>query len=89
MDAGVRNFLRHLKIEARNYYKCKSRGVPKTKMRTNKLSLIRKLTIAEEAIIADNVKATAKKYKVFPAQIRKWKLMITELRAAAQITPKN
>ena len=65
MDARVRNCLSHLKIEARNYYKFKLRVVPKTKMRTNKLSLIRKSTIAEEAINADNVKTTARKYKFF------------------------
>ena len=53
------------------------RVVPKTKMRTNKLLLIRKLTTAEEAIDADNIKATARKWNVFPTQIIKWKLKIT------------
>ena len=57
-------------------------------MNTNKLPLIRKLTIAEEATSAANITATAWKYKAFPEQIRKWKLLIAELRAAAQITPK-
>ena len=46
-------------------------------MITNKLWLIRKLTIDDEATNADNIKATAQSYKRFPAQIRKWKLMIT------------
>ena len=46
-------------------------------MRSNKLSLIWELPIPEEEIDADNIKATTQKYTVFPAQIRKWKLMIT------------
>ena len=58
-------------------------------MRTNKLSLIRKLTIAEEAINADNMKAIARKHNIFPAHIRKWKLVITELCATDQISSKK
>ena len=54
------------KIEVRNCYIYQSQAVPKTKMRINKLSLIRKLTIAE-----DDINDTARKYKILLAYIRK------------------
>ena len=86
MECEILNCVRHLRIEVRNYYKCQSKVVPKTKIHTHKLSLIRILAIVEEAINADNIKAKAQKYMVSPAYIRKLILMIAEIRAVAQIT---
>lgn len=82
MDCNIRNYLRHLKIEVKNYYKCRSRVIPKTKMRTETIKLILKLTIPEEKINAHKIKAVVRKYNIFTAQVSKtWKYMLERLAA--------
>ena len=71
MDCRIPNRLGHFKLEVRDYYKWQAWVIPKTKIRTDKLSLTRKLAIAEEATNADDINAIASKYKVFTAQVKK------------------
>ena len=42
-------------------------------MRTNKLTVMGRFLIAEEAVQVNNVKATERKHKVHTSQIHRWK----------------
>ena len=50
---------------------------------------MRKLQIAEEEVQVNNMKAAARKYKVFSSQIHKWKEIILILREYSEISSKN
>ena len=43
-------------------------------MRNNKITLNQKRTIVDEAEAIGNIKKTARKWKVQPCQIRKWRV---------------
>ena len=50
---------------------------------------MRKLQIAEEEIQVNNMKAAARKYKVFSSQIDKWEEIILILREHSEISSKK
>ena len=58
-------------------------------MRTNKLTVTRKLLIAEETIQVNNVKATARKDEVHISQILKLKQIVPILKVHSEISPKK
>ena len=58
-------------------------------MRTNKLTVMRQLLIAEEGIQVDNVKATERKQKAHTSQILLWKQIMPIQNENSEIFPKK
>ena len=58
-------------------------------MRTNRLNLITKLRAIEMVETTNNVKATAREFKVWPSQIRKWRLAKDEIERQAAESPRK
>ena len=58
-------------------------------MRTNKITLIRKLQIVQEANHTQNVKKTARKFKVQPCQLRQWRANYAKIKEMVEKNPKK
>ena len=57
-------------------------------MRSKKLTLARKLRILEHARSTNNIRATARLFKVQPSQIRRWRANMANIEVAAKENPK-
>ena len=58
-------------------------------MPRTKLSLLQKVEIVESAQSSGNIRQTARKYKVQPSQIRRWRRNIQEITQLAEQNPKR
>ena len=56
-------------------------------MRNTKLTMARKLRIIEHTRTTGNVKASARKFRVQPSQIRRWRTMKSTVQSAAEANP--
>ena len=58
-------------------------------MRNNKTTLVKKLLAVEEAELTGNVRKTARKFKVQPSQIRRWRRDLQKIKEKNDESPKK